>query len=430
MRKFPTTVQLAVCAVALALAPAVHAQVTGGAVAVTAPGQAGVARTVSATATVSAIDLESRRVTLRRADGTAFDVIAGEEVRNLPYVRVGDEVTLEYVEALTLELRKGGTGAPASRTDVLAAGRAEAGARPGGAAGREVRIVADVIAVDASAQTVSLRGPAGRVVVLPVRDPEQFKRVAVGDQVEVTYTEALALAVTPVARTGPEYRAFLFAWASGIDGRVTARNPFDPGQQVRVNFDWDFGNLIDDLDATFMIYGDARFGSWSVFGDYTYTKVSPSSEANRLPNIDRIDTELKTQIGQLAVGYAMWEDQRNRQNRVELYGGARYYWTRNDVVFRSGPNDLDSRSKDDWVDGVVGVRVFWELAPRWVAVGQLDGGWGGSDHSIQAWAYAGYQFDWGSVGAGWRYLNYKRDHRGVTNDLSYSGPLIGVTAKF
>jgi len=76
------------------------------------------------------------------------------------------------------------------------------------------------------------------------------------------------------------------------------------------------------------------------------------------------------------------------------------------------------------------VRAVWQLAPRWVAVGQLDGGWGGSDHSVHAWAYVGYQFDWGSVGAGWRYLNFKRDSHGVTNDLSYNGPLLGVAMKF
>jgi hypothetical protein len=140
-----------------------------------------------------------------------------------------------------------------------------------------------------------------------VRDPEQFKLIAVGDQVEATYVEAVALSVTPVAAIAmappwPEYRLFAFVWASGVDGDITTRNPLNPSQQVRVSFDWDFDNLLDDLDAAFMIYGDARFGRWSVFGDYTYTKVSPSSNLDRSVVFDRADTDLKTQIGQVNAG--------------------------------------------------------------------------------------------------------------------------------
>jgi hypothetical protein len=33
-----------------------------------------------------------------------------------------------------------------------------------------------------------------------VRDPEQFKLIAKGDQVEATYTEAVAIEVTPAAK--------------------------------------------------------------------------------------------------------------------------------------------------------------------------------------------------------------------------------------
>jgi hypothetical protein len=37
-------------------------------------------------------------------------------------------------------------------------------------------------------------------VTLAVRNPEQFKVVKKGDQVEVTYTEALALSVEPAPK--------------------------------------------------------------------------------------------------------------------------------------------------------------------------------------------------------------------------------------
>ena len=60
---------------------------------------------------------------------------------------------------------------------------------------REVTAIADVTAVDPKKSTITLKGPRGNVVTLDVKNPDQFKVVKVGDQVEVTYTEALALSV-------------------------------------------------------------------------------------------------------------------------------------------------------------------------------------------------------------------------------------------
>ena len=60
-------------------------------------------------------------------------------------------------------------------------------------------IVADVVGVDPAKQVVTLKGPQ-RTVDLKIPDPEQFKRIAKGDQVEATFAQALALAVEPTAK--------------------------------------------------------------------------------------------------------------------------------------------------------------------------------------------------------------------------------------
>jgi hypothetical protein len=75
--------------------------------------------------------------------------------------------------------------------------RAQPGERPGGAAAHQVVILADVVGVDPKGKTVSLKGPKGNVITLPVSNPDQFKVVKKGDQVEATYTQAVALAVEP-----------------------------------------------------------------------------------------------------------------------------------------------------------------------------------------------------------------------------------------
>lgn len=173
---------------------------TGAAIVGSGPGVAGAAQTVKVTATITAIDQATREVTLKGPRGREVALVAGPEVKNFARMKVGDQVSAEYIESLTLELRKGG-GNAIGVTAQAGAMAAKPGERPAGVAGEQVRIVADVIDVDPSTQTLTLRG-AKETVELKVRDPEQFKLVAKGDQVEATYTRALAIAVEPVKPAG------------------------------------------------------------------------------------------------------------------------------------------------------------------------------------------------------------------------------------
>ena len=183
---------------AIAAAIAWPAAAQTGVVAGSTPGKVGVAQTVKLTATITAIDKATRDVTLKGPQGNEVVVTAGPDVKNFANMHVGDQVDVQYVEAVTLELKKGG-GQKVARTEQAAAKGAKPGEQPAGVVGRQVTIVADVIAVDPAKQSVTLRGPQ-RTVTLAVSDPEQFKLIAKGDQVEATYTQALAITVEPAAK--------------------------------------------------------------------------------------------------------------------------------------------------------------------------------------------------------------------------------------
>jgi hypothetical protein len=141
---------------------------------------------------------ETRTISLKRADGHVVDIQAGKEVRNFDKIKVGDTVTVDYTEALSLELKKGGSGAP-DHNESQDLTRAPVGAQPRGTFGRKVSVLADVVAVNNKDQVVTLRGPQGNLVDLAVRDPEQLKHIKKGDQVSAVYTEALAVAVEPAS---------------------------------------------------------------------------------------------------------------------------------------------------------------------------------------------------------------------------------------
>ena len=181
-------------AILAALAVPAAAQ-TGAVVAAKGPGVAGAAATVKITATIVAIDAATRAVNLKGPRGREFMVTAGPEIKNFAQMKVGDKVKIEYVEALLLELKKGST-APVARTDKAGAASAKPGERPAAAAGQKITVMAEVMTLNEKKQVVTLRGPE-RTVKLKVADAEQFKRIAVGDRIEATYTEAVAIAVEP-----------------------------------------------------------------------------------------------------------------------------------------------------------------------------------------------------------------------------------------
>ena len=168
---------------------------SSGAVVDRQPGKVGIAQAVDVTATISAIDAAKREITLKGPDGKDTTVVAGPEVKNFSQLKVGDKVDIQYVEALVLELKKGG-GLPVARTDTETMKSAKPGETPGAKGSRKVTVVGDVIALDPATQTVTLKGPQ-RTADLKVRDKKQFDLISKGDQIEATYTEALAVAVKP-----------------------------------------------------------------------------------------------------------------------------------------------------------------------------------------------------------------------------------------
>jgi hypothetical protein len=187
-----TSFALACCAASAQAQPAAGTLNIKG----TAPGKAAAVRTSKIVATVEAVDVQKRQIDLKGPKGNVATLAVGPEVRNLAQVKVGDQVGVTYVEALSLELKKDGKELR-SRTDTTAAVKAAPGEKPAAAVGEQIKVIADVAGVDTKTQIVTLRGPK-RIVELYVADPEQIKLIKIGDQVEATYTQALAVAVEPV----------------------------------------------------------------------------------------------------------------------------------------------------------------------------------------------------------------------------------------
>jgi len=146
-------------------------------------------------ATVSALNQETREVTLKDDEGNEHSFIASEEVRNLPQVSVGDLVTITYLQNITIEVVEG-EGLQAAEGAVADAVRAEEGAMPGMAASETKVAIYKVEDINIEANTFKLSDVNGTVQEYHARNPENLKRSKVGDAVIVTTTQAVAAEVT------------------------------------------------------------------------------------------------------------------------------------------------------------------------------------------------------------------------------------------
>jgi hypothetical protein len=155
-------------------------------------------------ATVKSIDQATRHVVLTTADGKDHEFVVGSQARNLPQVKVGDEVFVQYQEALAVEVNEADPTKPLPQpTEAIASDRSEAGKKPEGAIARTVTLNGTVESVDMDKKIATIKGSGGNTVEVKMQHPERWQNVKVGDTITAKYSEALALSVQPAAPKKP-----------------------------------------------------------------------------------------------------------------------------------------------------------------------------------------------------------------------------------
>ncbi len=147
---------------------------------------------VTLTATIEAIDKANRVVTLKGPKGNSVDVKAPDQMEGFNSLKVGDQVSATYFEAVAVQVHKPGDPAPATEpaTTVTRKDR-----KPGSETRRLQTFTATIEAIDMKAPSLRVKGTQGRVLTLPVRDVKQLESLKVGDAVDLTYYESLLVKV-------------------------------------------------------------------------------------------------------------------------------------------------------------------------------------------------------------------------------------------
>jgi ribosomal 50S subunit-recycling heat shock protein len=145
------------------------------------------------TATVTKINQKTREVTIKTTDGQEHSFVAGDQVKNLAQVNQGDIITVVYTEEIAYQVLEHAKATGVQTTEASA--RAKPGEQPAAGVARQVTVTVEITAIDPSVPTVTFKGPEGNSRTIKVQDPQKLVGVKVGDMVDITYTQALAIKV-------------------------------------------------------------------------------------------------------------------------------------------------------------------------------------------------------------------------------------------
>jgi len=149
--------------------------------------------TTTLRAKIESIDPASRTVAVRNREGNLVNLTAGPEFEHFDRLKVGDEVTLRYIESVALQIhrRDQPDGTAGSRGQTIRG--AEAG--PAGTRTRQVTKTVTIDAVDPDAEFITFTDQSGRRQSLHPENRDLLKDLHPGDRVDITYTTALLLSV-------------------------------------------------------------------------------------------------------------------------------------------------------------------------------------------------------------------------------------------
>jgi len=190
--KSATAAILTIVSSLLIYAPVSYGQAAAPAPAAKKPAAAEI-KAVKIHATIAAVDKDAKTITLKGPKGRMLTLDV-QDPQKLEMAKVGDPVVATYYEAVAIEVKKTGAATPGVTVQESRA-TSKPGENPAGAVAREVTLTGTITAIDRKAPSVTVKGPRGKTETVKVKDAKNLKDVKVGDMVELTYAQALVVAL-------------------------------------------------------------------------------------------------------------------------------------------------------------------------------------------------------------------------------------------
>jgi Cu/Ag efflux protein CusF len=152
-------------------------------------------------ATIHEIDLESRKVVLVGPEGNLVTLAADDRVKRLEEFKVGDLVHASYWSYMMAEFRDPTPEELAQPfVKMTETTRMPDEMDPGAVLGAVVKAVVTIEGVNRPFKAVTVKGPNGNYLTIPVKDDALLGELNIGEVVIMTYSESIALSLEKVRR--------------------------------------------------------------------------------------------------------------------------------------------------------------------------------------------------------------------------------------
>jgi Cu/Ag efflux protein CusF len=148
--------------------------------------------------TITAVDKENKTISIKGEGGRTLTLDV-QDPSKLDAVKVGDPVVGMYYEAVAVRVKKAESGTPGMSVKEERMG-SKPGETPAGAVGREITVTGTITAIDKKQGSVTVKGPQGKSHTVKVKEPKNLENVKVGDLIELTYAQALVVALDKAAK--------------------------------------------------------------------------------------------------------------------------------------------------------------------------------------------------------------------------------------
>jgi len=237
-----------------------------------------------------------------------------------------------------------------------------------------------------------------------------------------------------------------YLWMPSVDGTLNYSSPSGGGApSVDVGAD----QILESLEAAFMISGEVRKGRWSMFTDFIYLELSNEDSSVQSINFGgtavsssaniSTDSTLRGSIWTLGAGYAALP---GRPVTLDVFGGLRYAgieastdWQLATTVTgpRAGQTFSQTGGISERVDlwnGIIGIKgSVWLGDSNWSIPYYFDVG-AGSGTTWQGMLGIAYSWSWIDLMLAYRHLYFDQGSDKLVQDMSFSGPALGVAFRF
>ena len=220
-----------------------------------------------------------------------------------------------------------------------------------------------------------------------------------------------------------------YGWLAGLDGTMGAGGDDDGGISLPPRLDVSTDQEWSEIG--FMFYGEWRGERWTAFFDSVWANVSQDGNVSvgRLQPDSRAKVTFDGNIYQIGLGYRLLDGDRSF---VTVYAGGRYYDIESKIGVGGGilQDNISASTTRSWSDAVIGARWSYDFGGHWSSSLMADYGFGDSRSAWQMFGTVGYDFSWGKLLGGYRYMNLDYENGDYKINLALSGPVLGAAFTF